>query len=77
MLSDKMISMFNQNKIDLENARTRVNNIYDTSLEVINFLIIYKDDWVLEENQIKFRTQALYNYYVSLVNKVSESSKVQ
>ena len=71
MLSSKFTKEFNNTKSMLENTKTHVNNIFDTSSEVLNFLILYKDDWVLEDNQIKFRKQEQYNYYMELVSKVN------
>ena len=71
MLSSKFTKEFNNTKNMLENTKTHVNNIFDTSSEVLNFLILYKDDWVLEDNQIKFRKQEQYNYYMELVSKVN------
>ena len=47
-----------------------MNNVYDTSIEVLNFLVLYKDDWVVEDGEIKFKTQDLYNYYNELISKV-------
>jgi len=71
MLSSKFTKEFNNTKSMLENTKTHVNNIFDTSSEVLNFLVLYKDDWVLEDNQIKFRKQEQYNYYMELVSKVN------
>ena len=71
MLSSKFTKEFNNTKSMLENTKTHVNNIFDTSSEVLNFLVLYKDDWVLEDNQIKFRKQEQYNYYTELISKVN------
>ena len=71
MLSSKFTKEFNSTKIMLKNTKTHVNNIFDTSSEVLNFLVLYKDDWVLEDNQIKFRKQEQYNYYTELISKVN------
>ena len=71
MLSSKFTKEFNSTKSMLKNTKTHVNNIFDTSSEVLNFLVLYKDDWVLEDNQIKFRKQEQYNYYTELISKVN------
>ena len=55
----------------LKSTKSRMNNVYDTSIEVLNFLVLYKDDWVVEDGEIKFKTQDLYNYYNELISKVS------
>ena len=53
-------------------TREKVNGIYDTSLDVLNFLITYNGQWKLEDGQIKFETQELLNYYNDLIAKVQE-----
>lgn len=48
-----------------------VNSVYGTCLEILNYLKLYKDDWKLEDGEIKFQTQEMYDYYNSLVSKLS------
>lgn len=71
MLSSKMSSDYNETLELLKSSKTRVNNVFDTSSEVLNFLALYKDSWVVEDGQIKFQTTELYNYYNSLISKVT------
>ena len=73
MLSKEMKSKFSDTKVLLEDTKTRFNNILDTSIEVLNFLVLYKDSWILEDNQIKFQNDNLYNYYNELISKVNTS----
>ena len=54
----------------INNSKIKVNNIIDTSSEVLSFLITYKDSWVVENGGIKFANEELYNYYNELVSKV-------
>lgn len=70
MLSSNMRSNYNSTIELLKSTKSRMNNVYDTSIEVLNFLVLYKDDWVVEDGEIKFKTQDLYNYYNELVSKV-------
>lgn len=51
-------------------TQLRMNNIYDTSIMVLEFLQAYNSSWVLEDNQIKFENQELCDYYNSLIEKV-------
>lgn len=71
MLSSNMRSNYNSTIELLKSTKSRMNNVYDTSIEVLNFLVLYKDDWVVEDGKIKFKTQDLYNYYNELISKVS------
>lgn len=73
MLSKAMKSKFSDTKVLLEDTKTRFNNILDTSIEVLNFLVLYKDSWILEDSQIKFQNDNLYNYYNELISKVNTS----
>ena len=71
MLSSNMRSNYNSTIELLKSTKSRMNNVYDTSIEVLNCLVLYKDDWVVEDGEIKFKTQDLYNYYNELISKVS------
>lgn len=71
MFSSNMRSNYNSTIELLKSTKSRMNNVYDTSIEVLNFLVLYKDDWVVEDGEIKFKTQDLYNYYNELISKVS------
>lgn len=50
--------------------KENMNIIYDTSIEVLNYLKLYKDDWKLEDGEIKFKTQEMYDYYSQLTSKI-------
>lgn len=50
--------------------KENMNIIYDTSFEILNYLKLYKDDWKLEDGEIKFKTQEMYDYYSQLTNKI-------
>lgn len=70
MLSKKMLKDFNETKETLTETKTRVNNIYDTSSSVLNFLVKNKDNWKLENGEIKFKNQNLYNEYNNMIKNV-------
>lgn len=70
MLSKKMLKNFNETKETLTETKTRVNNIYDTSSSVLNFLVKNKDNWKLENGEIKFKNQNLYNEYNNMIKNV-------
>lgn len=70
MLSKKMLKNFNETKETLTETKTRVNNIYDTSNSVLTFLVKNKDNWKLENGEIKFKNQNLYNEYNNMIKKV-------
>ncbi len=48
-----------------------MNNIYDTSSSILEFLAKNKDNWKLENGEIKFKTQALYDEYNNMINKLN------
>ena len=70
MFDDNMNNELQQSRDLFQRTRTKVNEVYDTSLSVLNFLITYNDSWELEEGQIKFKSQDLCDYYNSLIAKV-------
>lgn len=58
----------------LKSKRDKMNNIYDSSLDILNYLSIYSNDWQLEDGEIKFKSDSMYNYYTGLVSKVQTKS---
>lgn len=75
MNNDKFVLQLHQLKELLKKTKIRVNNTYDVSYDVLNFLKVYKDDWELENGEIKFRTDELYNYYISLISKIDKKDE--
>ena len=49
-----------------------MNLIYDTCIETLNYLSLYNDKWKLEDGEIKFQTEDMYNYYIGLISKVQK-----
>lgn len=70
VFSEELTKQYKNNRELLKEVRSKYNEVYDTSLEVINFLITYKDSWTLEEGEIKFINNDLLNYYNSLIAKI-------
>lgn len=56
----------------METASKQVNNVFDTQLEIVDFLNKNKGKWeVNSSNQVVFSTQSLVNQYNALVRKLS------
>ena len=72
MLSNQMLNNFKETKETLIETKTRVNNIYDTSTKVLNFLVKNKANWKLEKGEIKFKTTALYNDYNKMIKEINK-----
>ena len=70
MFDGDMTDELKESKEMFTNMKERVNGIYDSSLNVLNFLITYNDSWKLEDGQIKFETQELCDYYDTLISQV-------
>ena len=68
---DLSIKLDNLKKSILEN-KSYINNIFKSSLDVLNYLKIHSDEWELEDGEIKFKTQELYDSYEVLVSKVKK-----
>lgn len=71
MLDDKMMANFEDTQTTLSETKVRMNNIYDTSSSILEFLAKNKDNWKLENGEIKFKTQALYDEYNNMINKLN------
>ena len=72
MITKARMKSFEQTKETLESIKIKVNKIIDTSNEVLNLLKDNKDDCVLEDGQIKFKSKAVYDKYNELINKIKE-----
>lgn len=70
MFSDSMKDDFSQTKELLTQTKTKVNHLIDVSTEILNFLVTSHDSWVLEEGEIRFKNQALYDQYMSYIAKI-------
>ena len=72
ILNDSMKKQFSDTKEILVQTKTRTNEVFDISAELLNFLITNKDSWKLEEGEIRFQTDALYNQYNLYVFRLSQ-----
>lgn len=75
MLSDKVLDAFSKNNDLLLNVQEKVNNAYDTSIEILKFLAQNKDSWKTEEGEIRFLNSDLYNQYNNYVSKLSSEKE--
>ena len=72
MVTEERIESLEETKKTLEEIKSKVNSIIDTSTEVLNLLKDNKDDCVLEDGQIKFKSKAVYDRYNELIKKIKE-----
>ena len=72
MITDKRMEDFKKNKELLIETKNKVNNILDTSTELLTFLKNNKDNYVLEDNEIKFKNRDLYNQYNGYISKIQK-----
>lgn len=75
MNDERFSTQLHQLKDLLKKTKVRVNKTYDVSYDVLNFLKVYKEDWELEDGQIKFKTDELYNYYNNLISKIDKKDE--
>ena len=52
-----MIDNLKNTKTLLEESREKINLIYDTCIDTLNYLCLYNDKWKLEDGEIKFQTE--------------------
>lgn len=71
MLNEDMKDSFEETKKLLVKTKSKVSNVIDVSNEVLQFLVLNKEDWVVEDGEIKFRTDELFNHYNSLIAKIN------
>ena len=72
MVTEERIKSLEETKKTLEEIKSKVNKIIDTSTEVLNLLKDNKDDCILEDGQIKFKSKSVYDRYNELINKIKE-----
>ena len=70
IFNDSMKTQFFETKSILEQTKVKTNDVFDISEELLNFLIINRDLWKLEEGEIRFQTEALYNQYNQYVSRL-------
>ena len=72
MFETQMIDNLRKTRTLLEESREKMNLIYDTCIETLSYLSLYNDKWKLENEEIKFQTEDMYNYYIGLISKVQK-----
>lgn len=72
MFDDKVKQDLKTSQKQMETASKQINNVFDTQLEIVEFLNKNKNNWeVNSSNQVVFTTQSLVNQYNALVRKLS------
>ncbi len=72
-ITDHFINEFKDNESLLESVKVKMNTIYDNSLGVLRFLASDTENWKLEDGEIKFQTQALYDQYMTYISQITNS----
>lgn len=72
MITKGRIKSFEDTKTTLEGIKSKVNNVIDTSNEILTLLKDNQGDCVLEEGQIKFKSKGVFDRYNELTNKIKE-----
>lgn len=72
MVTEERIKSLEETKKTLEEIKSKVNKVFDTSTEVLNLLKDNKDDCVLEDGQIKFKSKPVFDKYNELISKIKE-----
>ena len=75
MVTDKRMKDFNEKKELLNNTKTKVNNVLDTSTELLTFLKNNKGNYELGDNEIKFKNRDLYNQYNGYISKIQKKGE--
>ena len=70
MLDDNVSREIVESKELLAKTKDRVNTILDTSEELFSFLKKHQEEWTVENNEVKFTTQALLDEYNTYLEKV-------
>lgn len=72
MITKERTKSFEETKKTLEEIKAKVNKVIDTSTEVLKLLKDNKDNCVLEDGQIKFKSKGVFDKYNELTNKIKE-----
>lgn len=61
---------FDENIKMLNNLKKDVNNVFDISVDMFNFLNVNKENYKIEDGEIKFENENLLNQYNSYIEKI-------
>lgn len=70
MLNEEVPNRLNMSKDYLDEYRNNINIKLDTCLEIFEFLKNNKENYVFEDNEIKFATQDLIDQYNGYIEKI-------
>ena len=70
MLDDNVSRDIIESRELLGRTKSRVNLILDTCEDIFNFLKKNREEWIVENGEVKFKTQALLDQYNAYLNKI-------
>ena len=70
LLNNKNLTKYIIDSNSLENYRNSINTKLDTTNDIYDFLNNNKDNYVLEDNQLKLKTNELISQYNSFIEKI-------
>ena len=73
MLDKKMTSNYESTKGLLYKTKDRINNIFDTSKKVLEYLKDNQDSWKIEDKEIQFNSQEKFDGYEKILKNINES----
>ena len=71
LLSDDMRKEFQSIKETLLEDKVQIEKTFTVSNQVLEFLVFNQEQWTLEEGEIKFRKQSLYDQYIRMIGNLT------
>ena len=75
LLSDDMRKEFQSIKQTLLEDKVQIEKTFTVSNQVLEFLVFNQEQWTLEEGEIKFRKQSLYDQYIRMIGNLTVEKK--
>lgn len=75
LLSDDMRKEFQMIKGTLLEDKVQIEKTFTVSNQVLEFLVFNQEQWTLEEGEIKFRKQSLYDQYIRMIGNLTVEKK--
>lgn len=72
ILSNSMKAYLEETKSLLEKNQERINEMIDTSSDILTLLKANKNSWLLEEGEIRFQKESLYKEYMKNLMKINK-----
>ncbi len=71
ILNSELKKKYEDTKKLASDTSVRVNHLLDSSHAVLDFLVVNNGFWIVENGEIKFANQDLYNQYVILIGQLN------